>query len=122
MGKDEDRKELKEMENSYKEGNTKVGETFKHIFDGLSDKFLSMDDEFPFDHRKCVEECGGLCCLNIPVSINPYDVYRIVTSERGKELGLTDTTKLFDPEKPLFDLYLGEKLKRRIRLLVKRGF
>lgn len=64
---------------------------------------LKLDDEFPFDGTRCVTECGGKCCTDIDVKINPFDIYRIVTSPEGRKLGFTDTTKL----SRAIDRYLG---------------
>ncbi len=56
--------------------------------------------------------------------INVYDVYNILTSVRGKELGYGDTTKLFDGKNAPLILFLdeNENMPSAMINLIQKGF
>ncbi len=76
------------------------------IFQNFRQKVLDLNDSFPYDSRKCVSDCGGKCCCNNSVQLSTYDIYQIVTSPIAIQLGLGDTTKLFEGTKPRLFHYI----------------
>ena len=80
----------------------------KRIVENLEGITVSLDDEVPFDGDKCLSECSGICCFDIQVMVDPFDVFRITRSKHVHEnLGITDTTKLYEGEQPLLLYYVG---------------
>lgn len=71
---------------------------------------LRVSDGDPIYEYDCLG-CGGQCCTNNDVLVGPHDVWRIVTSDIGKAMGLTTSHHLFAPlpgrDRPFFDYYLG---------------
>ncbi|MFB0545251.1 MAG: hypothetical protein ACETVN_06040 [Asgard group archaeon] len=80
----------------------------KKIVENLDGITVSLDDEVVFDGYKCLSECNGLCCFDIQVMVDPFDIFRITRSKHVQEnLGITDTTKLYEGEQPLLLYYVG---------------
>jgi len=74
------------------------------------EQFLVSEDDLIYEYD-CFR-CGGKCCINNDVLINPYDVWRIVTNEKvSGALGIYTTHDLFTPRgkrgEPLLRYYLG---------------
>jgi hypothetical protein len=74
------------------------------------EQFLVSEDDLM--HEYDCFRCGGKCCINNDVLINPYDVWRIVTNEKVSEaLGIYTTHDLFTRRgkrgEPLLRYYLG---------------
>jgi hypothetical protein len=54
-----------------------MAEWQKRIVENLDGITVSLDDEVPFDADKCLSECSGLCCFDIQVMVDPFDIFRI---------------------------------------------
>lgn len=89
------------------DSNILASEWAREAVQGLPTQRLKLEDEIPFDGTRCLTHCGGKCCTDTQVSIKPYDIYRIVTSSQGCDLGLFDTTKLFHGSHAPLECYLG---------------
>lgn len=110
MSKDSIESFLKEIDEMLKHGT--MPESQRSILSRARKNALRLTDSFPFDGQKCLTDCGGLCCINIDVPINPYDVWQIVTSKIGHDFGIHSTMDLFAPiqgnKLPFAEVYLGE--------------
>lgn len=75
------------------------------------EKYLVKEDDIIYEYN-CIK-CGGKCCINQDVLINPFDVWRIINNENvRKMLGVRTTCDLFEPldgRKPLLSYYLGDR-------------
>ncbi len=107
---------------SYREALVQARNMLKRM--NTKQKLLNHENFFNFDINKCISDCIGRCCINTPVMINVYDVYNILTSVRGKELGYGDTTKLFDGKNAPLILFLdeNENMPSAMINLMQRGF
>lgn len=74
------------------------------------DKMVVKDDGIIYESN-CLA-CGGRCCIDQEILVNPYDVWRIVHNERVSDLlGIKTSHDLYTSDnssgKPLLRYYLG---------------
>jgi len=92
---------------------TKAGRGIPEWQKELVEKYeqIRVGPDDPVYEYGCIR-CGGICCFNTDVLINPYDVWRIVTDDTTADLlGINTSHDLYTPanrlRRPLMNYYLG---------------
>lgn len=88
------------LANKYK----KISE--KERLEMILENLVGYDDYIKINSENCINKCGGQCCINIDVRINPYDIWRMTNHN---ELGITRTYEFF--EKKFLNFYMSRNMK-----------